>query len=445
MTPKVENASSPVFIDLFAGCGGLSLGMMRAGWKGLFAIEKDAHAFETLRTNLIDRPTSGDEHHLRYFWPDWLPREPMKVRTFLSRYREQIAGLRGKVDVIVGGPPCQGFSFAGDRDKHDTRNVLFKQYVEVVDLVRPKFLLLENVRAITTEFGKKRRQVNKIRRGRPPKPFSQRIREKLEAIGYRVETNANVWAVNYGVPQLRPRFIAVGVDTRQVASEIELTYFDLLSSRRETFLESKGIPRDRPVSVADAISDLERKNRRLEACPEFPKFKQIVYTGPKTDYQRLLHGSMGDNAPDGLRLAVHTPEVKRRFREILRTCRKGVQLSPADRKRLRIKKLSLTPLDPNRPSHTLTTLPEDLLHYQEPRILTLREWARLQTFPDWFQFRGKYAAGGHNRGREAPRYTQVGNAVPPLLAEILGTTLLDVHLLQRSAPKEAVAHAQQPE
>jgi DNA (cytosine-5)-methyltransferase 1 len=95
-------------------------------------------------------------------------------------------------------------------------------------------------------------------------------------------------------------------------------------------------------------------------------------------------------------------------------------MSPEDKARFGIKKHSVVPLHPHRPSHTLTTLPDDFIHYSEPRILTVRECARLQSFPDWYAFKGKYTTGGHRRKRECPRYTQVGNAVPPLVAELLG-------------------------
>src|SRR6185295_18339239 len=92
-----------------------------------------------------------------------------------------------------------------------------------------------------------------------------------------------------------------------------------------------------------------------------------------------------------------------------------------------MKKHATVVLDANKPSHTLTTLPDDFLHYSEPRILTVRESARLQAFPDWFEFKGNYTTGGKQRVRECPRYTQVGNAVPPLLAEVIGLVLAEIH------------------
>ena len=99
-------------------------------------------------------------------------------------------------------------------------------------------------------------------------------------------------------------------------------------------------------------------------------------------------------------------------------------MSEEDRARLGIRKTAIAPLAPDQPSHTLTTLPDDLLHYAEPRIHTVREHARLQSFPDWFEFRSNYTTGGDRRARECPRYTQVGNAVPPLLAGAIGEALL---------------------
>jgi len=99
-----------------------------------------------------------------------------------------------------------------------------------------------------------------------------------------------------------------------------------------------------------------------------------------------------------------------------------------------LRKLRIVPLDPDRPSHTVTTLPDDILHYKEPRILSVRESARIQSFPDWFIFKGKFTTGGNRRKRECPRYTQVGNAVPPLLAQAWGSAIASFDAA-RVAPK----------
>ena len=145
--------SHRVFVDMFAGCGGLSLGLLTAGWSGLFAAEKDELAFETLQHNLIE-----GKGKFRYQWPDWLPKECITINRLAKIYGRNLRKLKGKVDLLAGGPPCQGFSLAGRRRKDDPRNALFGQYVRVVEAIKPKFLLLENVRGIDVEFGKKKKE-----------------------------------------------------------------------------------------------------------------------------------------------------------------------------------------------------------------------------------------------------------------------------------------------
>ena len=127
-----------------------------------------------------------------------------------------------------------------------------------------------------------------------------------------------------------------------------------------------------------------------------------------------------------MRLARHRPDTLRKFKEILETCPKGKSLPKEFRDKYNIRKQCFTPLHPDELAKTITTLPDDLLHYSEPRILTVRECARLQSFPDWFDFLGKYTTGGARRKEECPRYTQVGNAVPPLMAEALGLKIIEM-------------------
>ncbi len=410
------------FIDLFAGCGGLSLGLMLAGWEGLFAVEKDSFAFETLKTNLV-----GPNCRVSYAWPNWLPCSATTIEKVLKRHKADIATLKGRVDLIAGGPPCQGFSFAGRRNRNDSRNRAIHKYLEVVSLIKPSLLLLENVVGIATEFRKvPKRRSRRKQRGRPPKSYATRISEELDKLGYDVHT-AFVKAVDYGVAQHRPRFILIGIRRSREVLQQNINIAQLLAEHREVFLTSKNLPVDVPLTVSDAISDLEIGDRQLQDCSDSPGFKQVKYVGPRTPYQKLLHADLNGTAPNSMRLANHRPKTRKRFKSIIKTCRHGVQLNTKDRLRFGLKKTSTTPLDANKPSHTLTTLPDDLLHYSEPRILTAREYARIQSFPDWYEFRGKYATGGYLRCRECPRYTQIGNAVPPLLSEFLGRALKEIH------------------
>ena len=128
------------FIDLFAGCGGLSLGLRQSGMEGVFAVERDAMAFRTFAANFLS-PASK----LPFQWPSWLQQESWAIDELLVTHQADLLSLRGRVQVIAGGPPCQGFSTAGRRNEADPRNQLFREYARMVDAVRPLGLILENV------------------------------------------------------------------------------------------------------------------------------------------------------------------------------------------------------------------------------------------------------------------------------------------------------------
>jgi DNA (cytosine-5)-methyltransferase 1 len=414
-------AMTGTFVDLFAGGGGLSLGLMLAGWNGLFAVEQDSLAFRTLKFNLLE--DEGSCPH-KYDWPIWLEKSPIEISHFIEKHGEELATLKGKLDLLAGGPPCQGFSLAGRRKSNDPRNRLFKHYVEIVELLQPPFLLLENVKGISVAFRKKAK--DGTRNKKTLKPFSERIKKSLRGAGYEVFTRL-VRAMEIGVPQFRPRYIMLAIRRDLLKSRPDFDPFHDYEKRRKAFLKAKGLPLKRAITVSQAISDLETKGKKLVDCVDATGCQQIKYSHPKTNYQRLLHGELNGTAPNSLRLANHRDKTKNRFQQIISTCRHGIQLSEKDRKRFGLKKHCTVPLDANQPSHTLTTLPDDLLHYSEPRILTVREYARLQSFPDWYEFKGKYATGGDKRLKECPRYTQTGNAVPPFLAEFIGLLLKDLN------------------
>ena len=255
------------YIDLFAGCGGMSLGLHNAGWKGLFAIEKDSMAFETLKFNLIDR--------LKHFnWPSWFPIKNHDIREVIKNYSDKLLKLQGRVDLVVGGPPCQGFSTAGKRDEKDERNKMIDLYIGFINLVQPKMLFFENVRGFTIGFKKKNS------RG---KAYSDYVWKKLEKLGYDIYGEILDFS-EFGVPQRRKRFILVGIrggDPRQ--------FFNKVISDRVQFLQQRGL-REK-VTINEAISDLVRSNGEIDSI-NFNKFKEGVYSAAKSNYQRFLRRKM---------------------------------------------------------------------------------------------------------------------------------------------------------
>lgn len=418
---KVEkNKKVGTYIDLFSGCGGFSLGLGNAGWQGVFAVEKDEMAFDTFRHNLID----GSKFN-HFNWPEWLPKKATTIQTLLDKYSEQLSSLQGKVDLIAGGPPCQGFSLAGKRNPADPRNMLSEQYIEMVSIVTPKYLVLENVRGFNATF--------KGAKGKSAKqPYSMFVKAKLEKLGYKVFTDY-LNSENYGVPQKRTRFIMIGVRTDIVSHETNP--FETLKSLRLDFLKKKKLPK-KPISVKSAISDLETDEGILvhHSGSEKSGFKKLDYVPPEklTTYQKAMRKGLNDKKPNGLRLARHRDTTIQKFKHIQEICRPGLGLTDEQKAKIGTKKQVISVLDPEQPSRTITTLPDDVLHYSEPRILTVRENARIQSFPDDFEFRGKYTTGGDRRTQECPRYTQVGNAVPPLLGEVLGQLIIELNNYQKT-------------
>lgn len=402
-----------VFGDAFAGCGGLSLGLLQAGLEGRFAIEHDKFAFATLRENLLSRQAA-----FRFSWPSWLPKEPIAVGVLLRDYKSELESLEGTIDVLVGGPPCQGFSSAGRRRHDDPRNQLFASYLQIVDILKSKAVLMENVRGFTMDFDT----------GKRVKNYSQKLREKL-SVDYEV-FEALLDLSRFGVPQKRTRYFLLALQP----GFTEINPFDLLSERLPSFLRSLSLKA--PVSSWSAISDLEVARGGTQPSRDTPGFKEIRYTQPFTHYQKLM--SAGESHPTDLRLARHSVDITNRFRDIIDSShadgRLNTSISDELRSRYGLHKKALRVLDPDRPAPTITSLPDDLLHYSEARILTVRENARLQSFPDWFAFKGKYTTGGHLRRKEVPRFTQVANAVPPLVARAIGEMLID--LFDRSARRQ---------
>lgn len=391
-----------IYIDIFAGCGGLSTGLLNAGWKALFAIEKNVDAFATLKYNLID----NKEH---FQWPLWLPIKECDINVLLKDHMEDLIALRDKVTLVAGGPPCQGFSMAGKRDKNDQRNKLVKSYIKFIKLVLPQVIFFENVHGFTVNFKEKK----------GTKQYSSYVERALKRLGYKTMYRI-VDMSQYGIPQNRKRFILIamkGYSPKDV--------FKILERNRVAFCESKGI--SCATNIKDAISDLEQANGSRPS-PDTKGFMAGIYGSEQSGYQHLMRSGIKTTGliADSHRFVNHRKNTIKLHEELLRKAPAGKRIKPSDNIVENLNRRGVTVLDANAQAPTITSIPDELVHYKEPRILTVREYARIQSFPDWFQFKGQYTSGGERRKQEVPRYTQIGNAVPPLFAEQVGVAILEV-------------------
>jgi len=276
----------------------------------------------------------------------------------------------------------------------------------MVELIQPKAIFFENVRGFAMKF-----------KANPEAglAYSELVTKKLRDLGYSDTRGEIIDMSDYGVPQRRHRFIVIA--TRDgVADEV----FSTLDTHLPQYLAAKGIPRKN--SVRSALSDL-RHCHGVTTCPDSPRFDSGVASRASTGLQKYLREQSKRHSPDSHRFVKHTKQVKDVFLLLLSKAPRNKCILGVERNSFGLKKRSVTVLMGNSAAPTVTTIPDDFIHYSEPRVMTVRECARLQTFPDWFEFKGPYTTGGKQRTQQVPRYTQVGNAVPPLFAELAGTAL----------------------
>jgi DNA (cytosine-5)-methyltransferase 1 len=339
-------------IDLFAGCGGLSLGLGAAGFTTLFSVEAHADAFETYRRNLLDANPG------RHRWPSWLDQRAWRAQDLLAAHESDIARLRDTVDLLAGGPPCQGFSTNGLRRPDDPRSAMVDVYLQYVAVIRPKLVLLENVVGF------------KSMNHRTGGSYSEYVTRELDRLGYEAWSDV-LRAAEWGVPQRRPRFVLIAARRGSLPG---IDPLQRLRVARKGFLVARGLD-IRGTSAEAALSDLVESGAPPEPDDEwgmlgFTKLRRA--DNAANSYQRLMrHGCT--QQPRDMRLPRHGQASITRMQTILDTCERGVCLRPADRQRLGIRKRSTTPLDPMEPAPTISTLPDDFVHYCRPRAMTVRE------------------------------------------------------------------------
>ena len=384
-------------IDLFSGAGGITLGLSNAGFNVLFCADHNKACAATHARNFPEIPFSQvDIRHLT----GAAVRRATKLR-------------KGELDLLIGGPPCQGFSIIGPRGDADPRNDLFRQFLRIADDIRPKSLVIENVSGLAT-----------LKKG----AVLQEIGNAFSEIGYDVDC-AELVAAQYGVPQLRWRMFFIGwrrdLNRRggfPVPSHGSSSIGDLVPNRTLKPHETDGF-----LSILDAIGDLPpiasggqtgeyavapssvyQRAMRAEVGPlcnhYAPKLskqnlERIRYLRPGDDWRALPHELL----PPGMQRALRKDHT-RRFRRMQWG---GVARSIITRFR-----------DPKSGEY---------IHPEQTRTISIREAARIQSFPDWFVFEGS----------NTDQYDQVGNAVPPLLAKSIGRELagmLTANQPERRAP-----------
>lgn len=351
----------PVCVDLFAGCGGLTEGLLQAGIDVAASVELHpqaalTHAFNHPGTDVFVGDVRG--------WSDDLVTRSLATR--------EVDGI----DLVVGGPPCQGFSSAGKKSHTDPRNALFRAYADFVRRHHPRMFLLENVTGFRSMYGGS---------------IYQEAVETFAALGYQT-ADAVVRASEYGVPQTRRRFIMVG------------------------WLPDEAKPFEFPdgdghaVTVNEAIDDLSFLRPGFEATRPTRRSRLHDFARARRANSEYLFNHLATRHRD-------------RAVQIMSMIAEGRSIRDVDAS-VRSEKRTMRRLDRNSLAGTVLSLPDDMIHYSLDRILTVRESARLQTFDDDFVFFGKRTSGFVERRVDVPQYTQVGNAVPPLLAAALGQQIM---------------------
>jgi DNA (cytosine-5)-methyltransferase 1 len=354
-------ASKPTIIDLFCGAGGLSCGFRQAGFIVLAGIDNWEEALVTYRRNFPDSKT---------------------INADIEKVTPQEIAV-DNVDVIIGGPPCQGFSISGKRLINDPRNKLYKAFVSLVAHYKPKIFVMENVPGVMRLFNGK---------------VKEQIITDFSAVGYTVETKL-LSAENYGVPQQRKRVFFVGINPEKIKSTKK---FEFPAATHG--LENNLIPF---VTVKDAISD-------LDFIPDDKEWDECInYKLPAVnDYQKLMR-------KESKYIYNHVAVIhKERTKKIIAMVPDGGNYKTLPKELWTTRKVHIawTRMNSARPCFTIDAGHNHHFHYKENRVPTVRESARIQSFPDTFIFYG-------NKTRQ---FRQVGNAVPPMLTQIIADKIYSI-------------------
>jgi DNA (cytosine-5)-methyltransferase 1 len=364
----------PIAIDLFSGCGGMSLGLEAAGFDIAASVELD--------------PIHALVHHVNFPYSVSICQDInyLNPKKLIAQIKQK--GFIGEIDLIAGGPPCQGFSHIGKRQLDDPRNSLVFQYVRIIKDIQPKYFIFENVPGIAS--GEHRQFLDEL------------IRE-FKRIGYAIAQPIKILDASlFGAPQKRKRLILIGSRKDVIKADYPLETHAQIEPNFNT--------------VGDAISDLANipafvnRDRGIDASKlDYSGFRKSFDLNPSGDYA-LCHKRKNDGRVWGHIASNHTAKSTDRF---LLTEPGTVE------KTSRFFKLADSGLCNTLRAGTSSdkgahTAPRPI-HYREPRCITIREAARLHTFPDWFQFHRTIWHG----------FREIGNAVIPMLSKCLGDEIIE--------------------
>jgi DNA (cytosine-5)-methyltransferase 1 len=358
----MKKLKSYTFIDLFSGCGGLSCGLEMAGHKCILGVDANKEAISSFAANHKDAAVYlGD------------------IKKLSEKKLKELLGNQ-KVDMVVGGPPCQGFSTVGRGAVDDERNLLFREFVRIVKVTQPKIILFENVTGLVA---KKNQTILK------------KIFQHFERLGYNMDARV-LSAEEYGVPEKRRRTIIMGVKGGECL-------FPMVTHGKRV---NKAM-----VTVAQAFKNLKARDGRI-----YNHDIDMAQVKKLEDRERLQFIPAGR----GIRYQADEKEF------LPKKLWYGVEWSKLREKRFRQTRLQRLPL--NEPSPTILTARTSYYHPLEPRYLTPREAAACQSFPNDFVFHGSQTA----------IFRQIGNAVPPGLARALGEAVKEISFRKGISKKREV-------
>ena len=409
-------------MDLFAGCGGLSLGLEQAGFMPVFVNELNDDARATYIQNRVGQHEWLAEPGFHSADVKSMVLDKKYLPALEKRLQSNFGIGHGELDLLVGGPPCQGFSGIGHRRSYSVdkeqlpSNHLFQDMAAIIHRLRPRAFLFENVRGLL--------HARWNDDGVKGEVWDEVLGTFQQIPGYSV-AHSLVYAKDYGVPQNRPRVLMVGIRHGVTKSTRQEGRPDDAVGRGYLPKGFGGAP-----DLIELLGDLVDPN--YENGGSTTKYPAAA----RTPVQKHLRTPVGGGTPlsKGHPLtehdySKHNDHILAKFRAMHR----GDGRVPEE---FRTKKFAQRVL-PARwgdrgPTITATSLSDDYVHFSQPRVLTVREWARLQMFPDHYQFAGKRTTGGIRRAgnpreglfdREVPKYTQIGNAVPVGLAKAVGEHL----------------------